>query len=54
MLLAEDDEREGEQPDLYGSPDRLRADTGWIPEIPMQTTLADTLEWWRQRVAEEE
>jgi GDP-4-dehydro-6-deoxy-D-mannose reductase len=46
--------REGEQPDLYGSPDRLRADTGWIPEIPIQTTLADTLAWWRERVAEEE
>jgi len=46
--------REGEQPDLYGSPDRLRADTGWTPEIPMQTTLADTLDWWRERVAEEE
>jgi GDP-4-dehydro-6-deoxy-D-mannose reductase len=46
--------REGEQPDLYGSPDRLRADTGWTPEIPMKVTLADTLEWWRDRVAEEE
>ena len=46
--------REGEQPDLYGSPDRLRADTGWTPEIPMQTTLADTLDWWRARTAEEE
>lgn len=42
--------REGEQPDLYGSPDRLRATTGWAPEIPLQTTLADTLDWWRERV----
>jgi GDP-4-dehydro-6-deoxy-D-mannose reductase len=46
--------REGEQPDLYGSPERLRADTGWSPAIPMQTTLADTLDWWRERVAAEE
>jgi GDP-4-dehydro-6-deoxy-D-mannose reductase len=46
--------REGEQPDLYGSPERLRADTGWEPEIPIETTLADTLEWWRERVAEED
>ena len=45
--------REGEQPDLYGSPERLRADTGWSPEIPMETTLADTLDWWRGRVDEE-
>lgn len=45
--------RDGEQSDLYGSPARLRADTGWTPEIPIDTTLADTLEWWRERVAEE-
>lgn len=45
--------RDGEQPDLYGSPARLRADTGWTPEIPIDTTLADTLEWWRGRVARE-
>lgn len=43
--------REGEQPDLYGSPERLRAATGWTPEIPLETTLADTLDWWRERVA---
>ncbi len=43
--------RDGEQPDLYGSPARLRADTGWSPEIPIDTTLADTLDWWRARVA---
>ena len=46
--------REGEQPDLYGSPDRLHADTGWSPEIPIDTTLADTLDWWRERIADEE
>lgn len=45
--------RDGEQPDLYGSPARLRADTGWRPEIPIDTTLADTLDWWRARVARE-
>jgi GDP-4-dehydro-6-deoxy-D-mannose reductase len=43
--------REGEQADLYGSPERLQAATGWIPEIPLETTLADTLAWWRARVA---
>lgn len=46
--------RDGEQSDLYGSPARLRADTGWAPEIPIDTTLADTLEWWRERVAGED
>ena len=47
-------QREGEQADLYGSPARLRADTGWTPEIPIDTTLADTLDWWRERVAGED
>ena len=46
--------RDGEQSDLYGSPARLRADTGWTPEIPIDTTLADTLDWWRERVADED
>jgi GDP-4-dehydro-6-deoxy-D-mannose reductase len=46
--------REGEQPDLYGSPDRLAADVGWSPHIPLSTTLSDTLDWWRDRVAEED
>jgi GDP-4-dehydro-6-deoxy-D-mannose reductase len=46
--------RAGEQPDLYGSPARLREDTGWTPEIPMKTTLADTLDWWRERVVAED
>ena len=36
---------------LRGEPARLRADTGWTPEIPIDTTLADTLDWWRERVA---
>jgi GDP-4-dehydro-6-deoxy-D-mannose reductase len=46
--------REGEQPDLYGSPERLHRDTGWSPGIPIDTTLADTLDWWRDRVDEED
>jgi GDP-4-dehydro-6-deoxy-D-mannose reductase len=46
--------RSGEQPDLYGSPERLRDELGWAPEIPLETTLADTLQWWRERVAHEE
>lgn len=52
VSIASDPElrRAGEQPDLYGSPERLHADTGWRPEIPMETTLRDTLEWWRHRV----
>lgn len=43
--------RSGEQPDLYGSPDRLSADVGWTARIPLRTTLSDTLDWWRAAVA---
>lgn len=45
--------REGELPDLYGSPARLTADTGWEPEIPLDTTLRDVLDHWRARAAKE-
>jgi GDP-4-dehydro-6-deoxy-D-mannose reductase len=42
--------RSGEQPDLYGSPRRLRR-LGWTPGIPLRTTLQDTLDHWRAAVA---
>jgi GDP-4-dehydro-6-deoxy-D-mannose reductase len=31
----------------------LTATTGWRPEIPLEKTLADTLEYWRQRAKDE-
>jgi GDP-4-dehydro-6-deoxy-D-mannose reductase len=42
-----------ELPALRGDPSKVRAHTGWTPEIPLERTLADLLGWWRQRVAEE-
>ena len=30
---------------------RCAADTGWIPQIPLAQTLADTLAYWRDRAA---
>ena len=33
-----------------GDPSRLRAATGWRPEIPLERTLADLLDDWRGRV----
>jgi len=44
--------REGEQPDLYGSAERLASDTGWSPRFSLNDTLRDTLDDWRSRVAE--
>jgi GDP-4-dehydro-6-deoxy-D-mannose reductase len=38
-------------PALRGDNAKLRAATGWSPEIPLSQTLADLLAWWRERVA---
>jgi len=42
-----------ELPVLRGDPGKLRAATGWVPEIPLEQTLSDLLDWWRRRLAEE-
>jgi GDP-4-dehydro-6-deoxy-D-mannose reductase len=42
-----------ELPVLQGDASKLRAATGWAPEIPLQQTLSDLLGWWRDRVARE-
>jgi GDP-4-dehydro-6-deoxy-D-mannose reductase len=36
--------------EIRGSAARLRADTGWEPAIPLETTLADTVAWWREEI----
>jgi GDP-4-dehydro-6-deoxy-D-mannose reductase len=36
--------------EVRGANDAIAAATGWRPEIPLQTTLRDTLEWWRERL----
>ena len=35
--------------EVRGAPDRLKAATGWEPEIPLERTLADTVAWWREQ-----
>lgn len=40
--------REGEQPDLYASADALM-ELGWAPRIPLEQSIADTLDYWRER-----
>ena len=37
-------------PEVRGSAERLRAATGWRPEIPLERTVADALDDWRERI----
>jgi GDP-4-dehydro-6-deoxy-D-mannose reductase len=37
-------------PEVRGTAERLRAATGWTPEIPLQRTVADALEAWRRQI----
>lgn len=41
--------RPADSADIYGSHDKLTADTGWKPDIPLETTLADVIADWRSR-----
>jgi len=41
--------RPADIPLLIGDPSRFREATGWAPTIPIERTLADLLEWWRQQ-----
>lgn len=34
-----------------GSPCKLKSRTGWTPTYPLDRTLGDTLDWWRQNLA---
>jgi GDP-4-dehydro-6-deoxy-D-mannose reductase len=38
--------------EIRGSNEKLRAATGWEPLIPLEQTLRDTLEFWREAPAE--
>jgi GDP-4-dehydro-6-deoxy-D-mannose reductase len=52
MQLDADPElqRPVETPVLRGDPTRLKAITGWTPEIPLEVTLQDILDEYRQAV----
>lgn len=45
--------RPSDVPRLFGDSARLRADTGWEPQIPLEQTLYDILEDWRTRIRSE-
>ncbi len=43
--------RPSDVPILRGSAAKFHADTGWEPRIPFSQTLADTLNYWREKLA---
>jgi GDP-4-dehydro-6-deoxy-D-mannose reductase len=45
--------RPNDVPLLVGSHDRITAETGWKPEIPLEQTIDDLLAYWRARAASE-
>ena len=44
--------RPSDNPVLVGSRKRIERETGWRPEIPLETTLSDLLDYWRKTVAQ--
>ncbi len=38
-------------PVSYGDNSLLKQEVGWQPRVPLQTTITDTLNYWRQRVS---
>ena len=43
--------RPSDNPVVLGSHDRLTRDTGWMPSITIEQTLADILDYWRSSAA---
>jgi GDP-4-dehydro-6-deoxy-D-mannose reductase len=43
--------RPSEQRRIFGSFNKLRRDTGWQPEIPIEKTLIDILDDWRNKLS---
>lgn len=37
--------------EVHGAFDKLRGATGWVPTIPLATTLSDSVSWWREQLA---
>jgi GDP-4-dehydro-6-deoxy-D-mannose reductase len=42
--------RANEVMEVRGSYARLHAATGWEPQLPLDRTLADTVEWWTEEI----
>jgi GDP-4-dehydro-6-deoxy-D-mannose reductase len=45
--------RPSDVPALVGDPSKLKAATGWEPAIPLEETLSDLLQHWREKLQEQ-
>jgi GDP-4-dehydro-6-deoxy-D-mannose reductase len=43
--------RPNDNPILLGDPSRLRDELGWTPQIPIERTVDDLLEYWRSKTS---
>jgi GDP-4-dehydro-6-deoxy-D-mannose reductase len=43
--------RPSDEPIIMGDNTRMRAQTGWEPEVPLQQTLGDILDFWRVKTS---
>jgi GDP-4-dehydro-6-deoxy-D-mannose reductase len=43
--------RPNDNPILLGDPSRLRDELGWTPQIPIERTVDDLLEYWRGKTS---
>ena len=50
VVVDPDRLRPSDNPVVLGDPSRLHAETGWQPEIPIERTLEDLLDWWRSEI----
>ena len=41
--------RPSDNPIILGDPTRITTEVGWTPEIPIERTMSDLLEWWRRQ-----
>jgi GDP-4-dehydro-6-deoxy-D-mannose reductase len=41
--------RPADQPVVHGDPSRIRAELGWEPVIPLEQTIDELLDFWRER-----
>lgn len=42
--------RAGETPQIVGDSTKITKETGWSPQIPINRTIRDLLDYWRERV----